>query len=115
MCWGISCGDGWYWLLDSLCSRLQNLTEEENKPQIEVTQVKQKFGGLRFYITCGDDVVYNIIDFAEYLSYSICEECGSMKNVHLTKEYWIQSLCEECHDKKHKTCRFCNCKSGKSS
>jgi len=24
MCWGISCGDGWYTILDELCANIQN-------------------------------------------------------------------------------------------
>jgi len=31
MCWGIDCGDGWYWLLDKLCSNLQWNTDHNNK------------------------------------------------------------------------------------
>jgi len=54
MCWGFSCGDGWYWLLDRLCSNLQWDTDKNNRdekyPQIVAMQVKEKFGGLRFYV-----------------------------------------------------------------
>ena len=31
MCWGISCGDGWYNILDTLCSHLQNLVDQPKK------------------------------------------------------------------------------------
>ena len=31
MCWGISCGDGWYNILDTLCFHLQNLVDQPHK------------------------------------------------------------------------------------
>ena len=49
MCWGVSTGDGWYKIIDMLCSFLQFDIDNNNYPQIEATQVKEKFGTLRFY------------------------------------------------------------------
>ena len=34
MCWGFECGDGWYWLIDSLCSNLQWNTDNNNKTNV---------------------------------------------------------------------------------
>ena len=31
MCWGIACGDGWYDLIDELCSQIQNRVENVNR------------------------------------------------------------------------------------
>lgn len=42
-----------------------------------VSQVKEKFGTLRFYINAGTDEHYNYIRFAENLSARICETCGA--------------------------------------
>lgn len=46
--WGMECGDGWYNLLDKLCEDITTLIGDKD---IKVTahQVKEKFGGLRFY------------------------------------------------------------------
>ena len=33
MCWGISCGDGWYNIIDTLCEQLQNVVD---KPHEEI-------------------------------------------------------------------------------
>ena len=66
--------------------------------QVEATQVKEKFGGLRFYINGGDARIYGMIDFAEHLSHSICEFCGSMKNIKHSKG-WVITACQECIDK----------------
>ena len=51
MCWGIECGNGWYEPLDNLCFKLESLNKDYKKYgiQIQAQQVKEKFGGLRFY------------------------------------------------------------------
>ena len=63
--------------------------------QVEAVQIKEKFGGLRFYTHGGDDLVQGMIWLAESMSYNICEECGSTNNVTQTKG-WIISMCEDC-------------------
>jgi len=96
MCWGIDTGDGWYWLIDQLCEYLQFQTDNNKSPQVEASQVKEKFGGLRFYVSGADDRQYSAIRFAEFLSYSICEDCGTTKEVSQNKTGWIRSLCPKC-------------------
>ena len=100
---GIETGDGWYWLVDSLCQAIQNHCEgfafDKGKPveqyQVEAVQVKEKFGGLRFYVNGADDKVYGMINLAEQMSYKICERCGSTDGVTQTKG-WIYTLCKNC-------------------
>jgi hypothetical protein len=105
MCWGIECGDGWYMLIDKLCSNLQWNIDHNNHsgryPQIEAVQVKEKFGGLRFYVQGDTDAQTGAIDFAESLSYEICENCGSTDNVSQTKG-WITTFCKKCMDENTK-------------
>ena len=103
MCWGFECGDGWYWLIDRLCSNLQFNTDNNNSgsnegryPQVVASQVKEKFGGLRFYVEGASEPQHAVISFAESLSYHICEKCGTTKNVGHTQQGWISTLCEEC-------------------
>jgi hypothetical protein len=69
---GVECGEGWENLLLQLCQDLENLEFDGN-----VLQIKEKFGGLRFYIDSGCQEVYNRIDVAESESYKICEICGA--------------------------------------
>ena len=95
MCWGICCGDGWYWLIDQLCSALQYHTDENGFPQVEALQVKEKFGGLRFYASGIADELRGYISFAERLSDSICELCGSTEHVIQTGG-WIMTRCAKC-------------------
>jgi len=110
MCWGIECGDGWYTLIDRLCYSLQFNTDHNNRPeqgnegrypQVEAVQVKEKWGGLRFYTNGATDVQQGAIDFAELMSYHICEYCGSTDDVQQTKGY-VQSLCVNCRTEKDK-------------
>ena len=97
MAFGLEVGDGWYWIIDQLCSQLQFHTDVNNYPQVIVSQVKEKFGGLRFYVQSANREQYDIIAFAERLSNSICEQCGSTENVSKTKGGWITTLCDKCH------------------
>ena len=46
---------GWLNLIDELCCTLQiYLDSHSDVPQVKVLQVKEKFGGLRFYFSGGD-------------------------------------------------------------
>ena len=113
MCWGINTGNGWYYLLDNLCAKIQHHIdhpawaenkktgkfEEPKEPtcsQVVAAQVKEKFGGLRFYTDGGDEYIRALIDDAESLSYRICEECGRMDNdVGRNRKGWIQTTCRD--------------------
>lgn len=45
--------------------------------QVVATQVKEKFGGLRFYYSGGDDEIDAYVTFAEVLSERTCDVCGA--------------------------------------
>ena len=90
MCWGFECGDGWFDIVNNLSKKIAEIA-----PNVEAVQVKEKFGGLRFYINGGNDDVYTLINNAEDLSYKTCEDCGSVENVTQTRG-WIHTLCQLC-------------------
>jgi hypothetical protein len=71
----LAVADGWFDLLDTLCWRLQAETSNGG-PQVVVQQVKEKFGGLRFYPKQQNDAQRGMIDMAQALSFRICEVCG---------------------------------------
>jgi len=104
MCWGIECGNGWYWLLDKLCDYIQSMIDNNPStwPQIEATQVKEKYGGLCFYYDGGNSCVDGAIMLAENLSYNICEFCGSTVDVSQSNKGWIVTLCKPCHLERNK-------------
>lgn len=68
--------------------------------QVVAVQVKEKFGGLRFYIDGGDSYAHGVIDMAERMSYKICEICGQPGRVR--GPGWHVTVCEQharLHDK----------------
>lgn len=91
MCWGVCCGDGWYTILDSLCSRIQVHVDQNKLPQVEAAQVKEKFGTLRFYVDHADDYVYGLIAMAASLTANTCETCGNSGK--LNTRGWYRTLC----------------------
>jgi hypothetical protein len=67
------------------------LDEEELKVPV-ASQVKQKFGSLRFYVNAATEKHYNYISFAESMSHYICEECGSPGKTYT--DGWHSTLCD---------------------
>ena len=62
----------------------------------DLHQVKEKFGGLRFYVGASTPEMEKRIDQAEEESFQTCENCGEPgkgSNV----GYWYLTLCETCH------------------
>lgn len=60
-------------------------------PQVVAEQVKEKFGGLRFYYRGGDDYISGLSAMAESMSYITCEDCGNPGKPN--KIGWIRTLC----------------------
>jgi len=128
MCWGFECGDGWYNIIDILCSKLTGeyrsaksryefikdrlgekkfgdkvitqeeidaakLTMDEEALKVPVAvQIKEKFGGLRFYVQAATDTHYHYISFAESMSYRTCEQCGAPGKTYT--DGWHKTLCD---------------------
>ena len=87
------CSEEWLQLIHDLIEEL--IKAGWNK---EICQIKEKFGGLRFYINEGNDEIFKIIDRYEELSFKTCEDCGSVEEVEtLWKEGWIRTLCNKCY------------------
>jgi hypothetical protein len=88
------CNKGWYPLIQKLIEDLIQLGWDK-----QITQVKEKFGGLRFYINSGSTEIYDRISEAERASYSICEDCGEPGE--LRKDLgWYFTLCDTHHQEK---------------
>lgn len=153
MCWGFSCGDGWFDIIWNLSKKLEPLirkivkenpnlscttcgcekkkhyasatpspgrclaihrdpTSEEEPPgnyracfcdsyrssHPRAAQVKEKFGGLRFYMTSTNDEISSLVAEAEALSQKTCEFCGEEGS--LRKSGWWHTLCDACNSKK---------------
>jgi len=107
MCWGFSCGDGWFNIIDRLCANIQSHIDWKNRteevvPQVVVKQVKEKFGTLRFYISGGDEYIHGLVSMAESMSAVTCESCGSSGKLYgggnngITG--WLHTHCEPCEE-----------------
>ena len=105
MCWGFCCGDGWYDILDSLCNQIQHHIDwkQEQKEkynrgegcaQVVAVQVKEKFGGLRFYYDGGDNVIDGMVRMAESWASHTCETCGD-KGKHRVTGGWHYVACDK--------------------
>lgn len=123
MVWGFECGDGWYDLIDILCHGIQHhidsrkdsirytIKYNENLPensenflakprevpeeieQVYAVQVKEKFGGLRFYYYGGDEYIQGLVSMAEFMSEQICDVCGNKGT--LRQGGWWATRCDE--------------------
>jgi len=97
-----SCGDGWFELIYDMCKKIKSITKL--KGVVVAQQVKEKFGGLRFYVSYNKSIIddenkykkiQNVIDAAESKSYKVCEQCG--KPGKLREDLgWIRTLCDAC-------------------
>lgn len=105
MCWGFECGDGWYQIINSLCGQIQSYVDWKNRSaeegyknfepveQVVAVQVKEKFGGLRFYYEGGDEHISGMIRMAESWAANTCEKCGNPG--FLRRGGWLRTLCDE--------------------
>lgn len=76
MCWGFECGDGWFQLIYQLSRNLTDHMEKTPSVAIEVTQVKSKFGGLRFDVIGADEACCKLISEACEAATKLCELTG---------------------------------------
>ena len=117
MCWGFACGDGWEPLIRELSEHLekeiQKYIELYTEDEIEeakkfygeypwwptASQVKEKYGTLRFYMTKSSDKMEEYINVAERKSARTCEVCGKRGKVYA--EGWIITRCAPCRKKEY--------------
>ena len=88
-CGFFECGNGWFPLIKDLIVDLIELEWDK-----QICQVKEKFGGLRFYINDGSDEIHKRIMRTEEESYKICEITGDVGELR-TDIGWYRTLCED--------------------
>ena len=96
---GFAIGEGWWPIIESLCANIQSHIDWQNKnhekhpvvTQVTIAQIKEKFGGLRFYYDGGDDNVHGMVRMAESWADHSCEECGAPGTS--GGKGWIKTLC----------------------
>jgi hypothetical protein len=87
-------GHGWYGLIDEAYDLLEPY-------EIEVVQVKEKFGQLRIYTGIMTAEVADVLDekiwAIEERSMSVCECCGQPSTLQ-SRGGWLKSICNTCKD-----------------
>lgn len=101
MPWGMECGPGWFFIIKNLSAAITRISKD-----VRATQVKEKFGGLRFYWRSVNNLtedqyesISRAVDAAEEESYLVCEDCGSKEDVQQSKG-WIRTECGLCRLKR---------------
>jgi hypothetical protein len=108
---GFAVSQGWWPIIEALCANIQSHTDWRNTqrarlletneykhpvpdevPQVEVHQIKEKFGGLRFYYGGGDEQIAGMVRMAEAWADTACEECGAIGK--RRSGSWIRTLCD---------------------
>ena len=102
MIFGFECGNGWFELIFELSQKIETIAKtmkdegcSEGSLPI-VVQVKEKFGGLRFYMSNRTGDIPTLIAKAEEQSYQICERCGQAGKLSHDGG-WCKTLCPECN------------------
>jgi hypothetical protein len=88
---GIDCGNGWLEIINKLVDDLVRVS-----PGFKIVQIKQKFGGLRFYADDVNEAGRDLIWRAEAEADKTCELCGSLA----TRKLSFTSLCENDYNKR---------------
>lgn len=113
--------DGWYGLVDELCTAIESVLGSVDCGSFEVVQVKEKYGALRFYFALGGakdhfidlhtgtglrtfvqraagspkmDAVRELIEMAAKATSSTCQACGA-PGQRLVRGGWVATLCAE--------------------
>lgn len=114
---GFAIGPGWWPIIRSLCANIDYHTKYRNQTReqllkdnpynhpipdyvepVVVAQIKEKFGGLRFYYDGGDDRICGMVRMAESWAARSCETCGAPGRSR--DGGWIRTLCDV-HEAEH--------------
>lgn len=105
-CRWIECGNGWAEHIGFASRQLEGINRQVPSGQgVYANQIKEKFGGLRYYIGVGEDfpqehmeTVQKIVATAENACRVTCEICGE-PGENKAISGWMSCLCEQCRTK----------------
>ena len=89
------CRAGWSDIIFNLSKKLESLICD--KPEIYATEIKERYGSLRFSLSQETDEINALIDDAEIKSAKTCEECGEDGNIYWSG--WFKVRCKKCIQK----------------
>lgn len=94
---------GWFQILDELCVQIEQRLADLGLTTacLHVRQIKEKFGGLRFYYSRDSSVNFDLLDLVEAAkerSTRTCSTCGKPGELRLTPRGWVIAACPD-HDR----------------
>lgn len=101
------CGPGWYDIILDISIKIENILEKyadthkvvegEESEYIEMfaIQVKEKYGTLRFYMTCETDEISKLIQEYEAMSSQTCENCSAPAK--MRGKRFLEVKCDKCY------------------
>ncbi len=105
-------GNGWTDLIYACHDELVVLD-----PYYAIVQIKEKFGGLRYYFASNEktnkdiwDKMHEVVNKYEKLSYKTCEYCGEPGSSSEGDGFWIKTICPTCaasQETSRETSRIC--------
>ena len=99
--WGFQHDDGWSALIETLCQRINTILKDDPEALLEVLQVKEKFGGLRFYYQLNDArdetevLIREAVSLAVEACDGVCERCGRPGKLG-SRNGWLRTSCSVC-------------------
>ena len=101
MCFGFECGPGWYQILYDLSVAIESIAQNMKQNGVTegqlplIVQVKEKFGGLRFYLSNHTAEIDDLITAAEEKAAITCEMCGKPGQL-INDSGWYRTVCSAC-------------------
>lgn len=86
-------GEGWKELVKEAYDKIK-------EKGYVISQIKEKWGGLRIYLWVGDDETWDHLIDIERRSLETCEQCG--KPGKERPGGWVKTLCGTCHSKRER-------------
>ena len=103
---------GWDKLVIPLIEEVNNYNSDKvDDDKITIDCIKEKFAGLRFYVSKHPHDLFEKIRNAEQQSYNTCEYCGYDKDMDkvgravLGPGTWFKTLCKKCAETAERECK----------
>lgn len=102
MYFGFDFDNGWFNLINDLSEQIEEIAEKLKAEGVEakclpkVSQAKQKFGGLRFYMSNSNSEIKSLIEKAEREAARTCERCGCQPAELVNDDGYYHTACSDC-------------------
>lgn len=86
-------GPGWLQIVLGLHREMVQI-----RPEYKIVQIKEKFGGLRYYYEPFDKRLEDLVRAAERQAWETCSECGHEGSTDSGRGFMV--LCDSCKEKR---------------